>query len=143
MVLDDGNNAEAKLLAIYSVRLTEDAEDIDVVDTRREGGGLRWDLQRDEVAQDEARFYADIGGHYDGEPFPDAGTLIVEMPEGLPGTQGLDHETLYDSFGVTGQINLTGWVNPTGLLTLNEMQPKLRRHADAGAFVIEDFYPEP
>jgi hypothetical protein len=141
--LPDGNNAEAKLLAIYSIRQTEDPGDLDVVDTRRAGGGIRHDLERADVAQDEALFYADVGGHYDGEPYPDAATLIVEMPVGLPGDAGEDHETIYDSFGLTGQLNLTGWVNPTGLLNINEMQPKLRKYAEGGAFVIEDFYPEP
>jgi hypothetical protein len=94
------------------------------------------------VTEEEVRFYADIGGHYDGEPFPDAGTLIVEMPVTLPGTgQVQEIETLYDSVGTTGVIDPSGWVDPTGLLTVDEIKRKLPKHADAGAFVIEDFYP--
>jgi hypothetical protein len=140
-VLSDGSSAEALLLGIYHVVQTELPEDLDVFDTRTPGGGLREGLIPDDVDEPEARFYGDVGGHWDGEPFPDAGTLLIQIPEGLPGTGQADQRlTLYDSLGTTGTIDPSAWVNPTGLLTEEEIVAEVRRHTDAGALAILDFY---
>jgi hypothetical protein len=141
LTLVDGTSAEALLLGIYHVVQTEVPEDLPLIDTRTPGGGLRSDLMPEDVDEKEARFYADVGGHWDGEPFPDAGTLIVEIPDTIPGTgQVEDRHTNFDSMGVTGVLDLTGWVNPTGLLTEDQIHSRITRHPEGGAFVIEDLY---
>jgi len=141
LTLIDGSSAEALLLGIYHVVQTEVPETLPLIDTRTPGGGLRSDLTPEDVAEEEARFYSDVGGHWDGEPFPDAGTLIVEIPNTIPGTgQAETHHTNFDSMGVTGVLDLTGWVNPTGLLTTDQIHSRITRHPEGGAFVIEDLY---
>jgi hypothetical protein len=141
--LSDGTSAAAQLLAIYQVVQTEIPEDIDVIDTRTPGGGLRLGLTPADVLEDEARFYADVGGHWNGEPFPDAGSLVVEIPESIPGTgQAEDRHTLFESLGTTANIDPSAWLDPTGVLTEEEIHARITRHTDAGAFVIEDFYVE-
>ncbi|NIQ76623.1 MAG: hypothetical protein GTN93_00675 [Anaerolineae bacterium] len=145
MVLSDGSSAHALLLAIYHVRQTTDPEDdIEIVDTRQAGGGLRPDLGPADVDEEEAEFYADVGGHFDGEPFPDAATLVVEIAETIPldATGEVCRVDLYDSVGSTGVIDPSGWVDPSGILTRDEIHQKILRHVDAGAFVVEDYYLE-
>lgn len=139
--LSNGNPAEAKLLAIYRVVQTETPADLDIIDTRAWGGGLREDLDPTEVNQPETEFYADIGAHFDGKPYPDAGTVIIQLPDTIPGTGQVDAiQTLYDGYGNLQPIDPSGWVNPTGLLTRDEILVKLREHADPGTFIIEDYY---
>jgi hypothetical protein len=141
LVLSSGVNAEAKLLAIYQVIQTEVADDLPVIDTRTPGGGLRLGLTPDEVLEDEARFYADVGGHWDGEPFPDAGSLVAEIPDSIPGTGEVDsRHTLFESLGVTASIDPSAWLDPDAVLTTDEIHQRITRHTDAGAFVIEDYY---
>lgn len=141
LTLINGTSAEALLLAIYHVVQTEVPETLPLIDTRTPGGGLRSDLNPEDVAEEEARFYADVGGHWDGEPFPDAGTLIVEIPDTIPTTGQVEtRHTNFDSMGVTGVLDLTGWVNPTGILTTDQIHKRITRHSEAGAFVIEDLY---
>jgi hypothetical protein len=129
------------LLGIYHVVQSEDPGDVEVIDTRTPGGGLRSDISPNDVGEEEVRFYGDIGGHYDGEPFPDAGTLIIEIPNSIPGTGEVDSRvTVFDSAGVTGEIDPSGWLDPTGVLTRDEIHESVRRHVDAGAYVVEDYY---
>lgn len=139
--LSDGTSAHALLLGIYHVVQSEDPDDITVIDTRTPGGGLRSDIAPIDVDQDEVRFYGDIGGHFDGEPFPDAGTLIVEIPDTIPGTGEADcRVTIFDSIGSTGLIDASGWINPTAVLTRDEIHESIKKHAEAGAYVVEDYY---
>lgn len=143
LTLSDGSSAEALLLGIYHVIQTEVPEDLQVIDTRTPGGGLLEALSATDVAQDEAGFYADKGGHFDGEPYPDAGTLILEAPLSILGSgQVDDRETLYDSIAGTAEIDPSAYMNPDGALTTEEAVARVRKHVDAGAFVIEDFYVE-
>ena len=143
LLLADGTNAQARLLSIYNVTQTETASSLEVVDIRIPGGGLRLDLTPRDVAEEEARFYADMSGHWDGEPFPGTSSLVAEIPALLPRTGELElRTTLYESYGQTGQIDPTGWINPTGILTRQEMHERVTRHTKGGAFVIEDFYNE-
>lgn len=141
-VLSSGKSAHAVLLGIYQITQTEEPRDVTIVDTRTPGGGLRHDLRPEDVLEPEARFYADVGGHFDGEPFPDAGTVIIEMPEGIPGTAADLRHTLFDSVGRTGVIDVSAWIDPSGVLDEEMLLAEIRRHTDAGAFVIQDFYAE-
>lgn len=144
LTMSGGANAQARLLAIYTVVQTETADDLEIVDIRVPGGGLQANLEPRDVAEQEAKFYADgAGGHWDGEPFPGSSSLVAEIPALLPRTGEVPiRTTLYESYGQTGQIDPTAWVNPTGLLTVEEMHQRITRHAKGGAFVIEDFYNE-
>ncbi|MHA2069970.1 MAG: hypothetical protein ACXABY_36865, partial [Candidatus Thorarchaeota archaeon] len=102
LLLSDGSPAQAKLLGIYRVVQTEVPSDIDIIDTRSWGGGLRSDVDPRDVQQPETQFYADLGAHFDGQPFPDSGTIIIELPEAIPGTGQVDQiHTLYDGYGNT------------------------------------------
>lgn len=140
--LTDGTSAEARLLGVYQVVQTEDPSQLQIFDTRTPGGGLREGLVPRDVTEEEARFYADVGGHWDGEPFPDAGTLVVELPESILGTgQADERHTLYESVGSTGDsIDPTAWLDPTGVLDDPAIIAEIRRHTDAGAFVLPDYY---
>ncbi len=141
--LSDTSPAQAQLLGIYRIVQTEVPSDIDIIDTRSWGGGLRQDVDPRDVQQTETQFYADLGAHFDGQPFPDAGTIIIELPEGIPGTGQVDQiHTIYDGYGNFDIIDPSGWINPSGLLTRDEILVKLHKHADAGSFIIPDYFVE-
>ena len=58
--------------------------DVNIIDTRSRGGGLRDNLDMDLVkeVQPESEFYWDVG-YFDGKAFPSNGVLVVKVPAAL------------------------------------------------------------
>ena len=85
------------------------ATDVDVIDTRSRGGGLKPDVDLDkvELVQPESQFYWDIG-YFDGKAFPSNGVLVVQVPKALESRE-------------------------------DEVREKVNKHAAYGEYCIIDF----
>ncbi len=67
----------------YAVGSNRGLHDIDLVDTRVRGGGIKEELVTDfKGSYPQVRWFHDIG-HYDGTPFPGATAVLVDLPATL------------------------------------------------------------
>jgi hypothetical protein len=70
------------LAEMFAVQ-TLSPRDIEMLDIRIRGGGLRKDeVQNALEIQDEVQWYWDVG-YWDGQPYPGMGAIIVEIPRGV------------------------------------------------------------
>lgn len=71
------------IVAEYAVGSNKGLNDVELVDTRVRGGGIKEDLITDfKGAYPQVKWFHDIG-HYDGTPFPGATAVLVDLPASL------------------------------------------------------------
>ncbi len=71
------------IVSKYAVGSNRGLSDVDLVDTRVRGGGIKEELVTDfKGSYPQIRWFHDIG-HYDGTPFPGATAVLVDLPATL------------------------------------------------------------
>lgn len=118
--------ATAKLLAVVQINPGLQPDEIDTVDSRTRGGGIKDHV---DIYQEEARMNYDIG-YWDGEPFQSAASVVIHLPEatGVP---------------VTGsQYNPSGWLDDyVGNMTTEEVETEVKEFIAAGVYPLIDYIP--
>ncbi len=67
----------------YAVGSNRGLKDVDLVDTRVRGGGIKEEFITDfKGSYPQVKWFHDIG-HYDGTPFPGAASVLADLPASL------------------------------------------------------------
>lgn len=132
-VFDDprfGTVPVARLLGIYHIAPSLDADDVETIDSRSRGGGLLDEV--DPRNLEESSMNWDVG-NFDGEPFQSAGAIVVQMPSGfVPGT-GVPSGIL------TGFPDPSGWMNANNILTEEQIRGMIDKYLALGIYPIVDY----
>lgn len=103
------------VVAKYAVGSNKGLKDVDLVDTRVRGGGIKDDLiETFKGAYPQVRWFHDIG-HYDGTPFPGATAVLVDLPASLLESNG-------------------------GVLTKKQIDSIVKHHLSFGVYPVIRFY---
>jgi len=103
------------VVAKYAVGSNRGLKDIQLVDTRVQGGGIKEDLvETFKGSYPQVRWFHDIG-HYDGTPFPGASAVLVDLPASLLEANG-------------------------GVLTKAQIDSIVKHHLSFGVYPVIRFY---
>jgi hypothetical protein len=103
------------IVAEYAVGSNKGLGDVELVDTRVRGGGIKEDLITDfKGAYPQIKWFHDIG-HYDGTPFPGATAVLVDLPASLLEVNG-------------------------GVLTKKQIDSIVKHHLSFGVYPVIRFY---
>lgn len=85
-------NTDAVLIGEVRVRPNSNQSNINLIDTRVRGGGLKKEITKEIMKEfeDESLFYWDIG-HWDGQPFPENGVIVVRVTKSVLKEYGGDY----------------------------------------------------
>jgi len=121
----------ARLIGIYQISSQQDVHDIKILDIRSYGGGLKHDVDMDQIVKHapESQFYSDIG-YWDGEPYPGTGVVVVQGPAALLGNNTTAPGTPSPPDG--DFINMTGKHRP------DELRRRIHQHTVVGTYAILD-----
>ena len=113
------NEPNVLLLAKIQVRPNSSLDDIQIIDVRKRGGGLKESIHPEvmKVVEPESEFYWDIG-YWDGEPYPENGVIVVRLPKYILKEQG-------------------------GRFTKEEVEKIVKRHIGYGNLPIIEYVDEP
>jgi hypothetical protein len=119
----------AILLGILQSNSQGELEQVNVLDTRSQGGGLREDVDLRTMFEDvpEARFYSDVG-YWDGESYPGHGVVVVEIPSRILGNNDLPVVNPSDG----------GFVKTDGRQKKSSIRDRVNRHLTIGMYGIID-----
>ena len=103
------------VVAKYAVGSNRGLKDVELVDTRVQGGGIKEDLvETFKGSYPQVRWFHDIG-HYDGTPFPGATATLVDLPASLLEANG-------------------------GVLTKAQIDSIVKHHLSFGVYPVIRFY---
>lgn len=77
-------NTDAVLIGEIRIRPNSNQSNINLIDTRVRGGGLKKEITKEIMKEfeEESKFYWDIG-HWDGQPFPENGVIVVRVTKSV------------------------------------------------------------
>jgi len=127
-----GELTEAILLGVYHIGQSMTISEVKLTDTRSRGGGILDSVDPSAVGSEEALMFMDIS-MWNGEPFPPT-AVIADFPEEVIGTgvPQLRRDPGADP---------SGYYLPSGQLTLDQVEQKMRRYKAGGVIAIVN--PEP
>lgn len=132
-ILDPTNAFQiaAKLVGVYQVTSQEDGVNVQIVDIRSLGGGVKEDIDLRKAVLDnpETQFYADIG-YWEGEPYAGSGVLIVEGPAEILGNA--------NTLPLTEPPADGSFVDTTGTQNVADIRRRLKKHTTAGQYNVVD-----
>lgn len=103
------------VVAKYAVGSNRGLKDVQLVDARVQGGGIKADLIEDfKGSFPQVRWFHDIG-HYDGTPFPGATAVLVDLPASILEANG-------------------------GVLTKEQIDSIVKHHLSLGVYPVVRFY---
>lgn len=103
------------VVAKYAVGSNRGLKDVELVDTRVQGGGIKEDLvETFKGAYPQVRWFHNIG-HYDGTPFPGATAVLVDLPASVLEVNG-------------------------GILTKKQIESIVKHHLSFGVYPVIRFY---
>jgi hypothetical protein len=103
------------VVAKYAVGSNKGLKDVQLVDTRVRGGGIKDDLiETFKGSYPQVRWFYDIG-HYDGTPFPGATATLVDLPASILESNG-------------------------GILTKKQIDSIVKHHLSFGVYPVIRFY---
>lgn len=99
----------------YAVGSNRGLHDVDLVDTRIRGGGIKEEFITDfKGSYPQVKWFWDIG-HYDGTPFPGAAAVLVDLPADVLESNG-------------------------GTLTKEQIDSIVKHHLSLGVYPVIRFY---
>lgn len=122
----------AKLLGVYQVSPFANSEEIQYLDTRTRGGGFKEHVDTNKLKEEEGRMNFDLG-FWDGEPFQSTGSLIVNLPSGIPLKDREDDPSL------TGWPASTDWQDGPNNMSREEIREKIKNWMALGVLPIVSY----
>lgn len=121
----NGVNTQALLVGVYQVLPTQDRNQVVFLDADRHGGGVDDGV----VLEEESQFVTDVG-RWDGLPFDPDQTLVMDVPDFVPPSGDITYKFRVDP------AKLTGFMDPTGQLSRQDIERLAQKWVGAGTFLI-------
>jgi hypothetical protein len=133
--LSDGTDVHPVLIGVYHIIQKETKDGLSIIDARVKGGGLKEDVAPKDTQEPEAEMFWNLS-KWGGEPVQDRGTIIVEYPEEIIGTESR-YQLVPTSMGLD---HATGWLQPIDFYAEDDVLAAATKHTKAGALPILDQY---